>query len=272
MKRVWKVFTSLFFFISSSIGEFDLGARREVKKVCVSHVEVFLFSEISSRVVLSCGLRNRDNGRARWDFDEWPPRLFALIYREACRQLWRLLFHLEYEVGECRFPWIRVLRRNLSLDEMIEAEERIQWCRKWWFPRCGRSKLRAKVWGTGERRMGLFKMEKLLVIAEKQGRMLVDSGWWVWSRRGDRLSIDRSIGAFGRIVWEIWEKKKNIWNDRRLRFRFESRFWKLEWKLDVIFLENYRNNLYLYFLKKKEYIYIYKVVYFCKETSKGIMS
>lgn len=256
MKRVWKVFTSLFFFISSSIGEFDLGARREVKKVCVSHVEVFLFSEISSRVVLSCGLRNRDNGRARWDFDEWPPRLFALIYREACRQLWRLLFHLEYEVGECRFPWIRVLRRNLSLDEMIEAEERIQWCRKWWFPRCGRSKLRAKVWGTGERRMGLFKMEKLLVIAEKQGRMLVDSGWWVWSRRGDRLSIDRSIGAFGRIVWEIWEKKKIFETiddcDSVSKVDFEN--WNGNW---MLYFSRIIEIIYIYIFLRRKNIYIY---------------
>lgn len=92
--EVWKVF-ALFFSVRSR-------ARKEKWKKCAwgfsDHVKIFFslsLSEISSRVVLSCGLENRDNRRERWDFDEWPPRLFALIYREAWRQFWRLLFHLE---------------------------------------------------------------------------------------------------------------------------------------------------------------------------------
>ena len=92
--EVWKVF-ALFFSVRSR-------ARKEKWKKCAwgfsDHVKIFFslsLSEISSRVVLSCGLENRDNRRERWDFDKWPPRLFALIYREAWRQFWRLLFHLE---------------------------------------------------------------------------------------------------------------------------------------------------------------------------------
>lgn len=77
-------------------------------------------------------------------------------------------------------------------------------------------------------------------------------------KRRDRcpLSIDRSIGAFERIVWEIEKKEKKIF-EAISKIDFEN-WWK--W---ILYFSRMIEIIYIYFLKKKECIY--NVVYFCKD-------
>lgn len=75
---------------------------------------------------------------------------------------------------------------------------------------CGWLKPKRKALGIGDRRMCLFKMERPLVIAEKEQRMLVDSGWWIETEGTRSMSvINWSIGNFGgcslkNCVYEIF--------------------------------------------------------------------